>query len=119
MLSRGSASPRTEPHLVSPSNPVKDTGNAGLPAFFIPATVCSPGRIARPANIEEAVKTEIFRFDIEGQEVVCYQTGEDRLWRCECGHFERALRQYREAFCPHTAVAIMRFLDGDMGEGSD
>ena len=48
-------------------------------------------------------------FDIEGQEVRCYESGQDRLWRCECAYFQRTLAQHREGFCPHTAVAIMRF----------
>ena len=52
---------------------------------------------------------EVFRFDIEGQEVVCYQTGGDRLWRCQCERFQRNLQRFGEGFCPHTdAVAMMR-----------
>ncbi len=51
---------------------------------------------------------KIYRFDVEGQEVVCYQTGADRLWVCKCDHFQRTLTQQKQGFCPHTAVAIMR-----------
>lgn len=71
------------------------------------------------ANVEEAVITEVLRFDIEGQPVVCYQTGGDRLWHCECAYFQRTLKQYQEGFCPHTAVAIMRFFEGERGDGSE
>jgi len=53
---------------------------------------------------------EVFRFDIEGQSVTCYQTGEDRLWCCECAEFHRTLCTYKEGFCPHVAVAIERAL---------
>lgn len=51
---------------------------------------------------------KIYRFDVEGQEVLCYETGGDRLWVCECDHFQRTLKQHQQGFCPHTAVAIMR-----------
>jgi hypothetical protein len=50
-------------------------------------------------------------FDIEGQEVRCYLSDGDRLWHCECERFQRTLAQYREGFCPHTAVAILRALE--------
>jgi hypothetical protein len=53
---------------------------------------------------------EVFRFDIEGQSVVCYQAGQDRLWRCECAEFQGTLAIYKEGFCPHIAVAIERAL---------
>ena len=51
---------------------------------------------------------KIHRFDVEGQEVLCYETGRDRLWVCECEYFERTLKQHKQGFCPHTAVAITR-----------
>ena len=51
---------------------------------------------------------KVYRFDIEGQEVVCYQTGGERLWVCGCEYFQRTLKQHKEGFCPHTTVAIMR-----------
>lgn len=63
--------------------------------------------------------TEVFRFNIKGQEVVCYQNGDNRLWRCECAYFQRTLQRYQQGFCPHTAVAIMQFLVGDRGNGSN
>jgi hypothetical protein len=50
------------------------------------------------------------RFDVEGQVVVCYQTGGDRLWRCECAEFQRTLASYKEGFCAHVVVAIQRAL---------
>jgi hypothetical protein len=37
----------------------------------------------------------VLTFDVEGQPVVCYQTGEDRLWRCECAYFQRTLTTYK------------------------
>lgn len=51
---------------------------------------------------------KVIRFDIEGQEVTCYQSGEDRLWHCECERFKLNLTRFSQGFCPHTAVAIMR-----------
>ena len=47
-------------------------------------------------------------FDIEGQEVKCYESDGQRRWHCECAYFQRTLEQYREGFCPHTALAITR-----------
>jgi hypothetical protein len=52
----------------------------------------------------------VLTFDIEGQAVVCYQTGRDRLWGCECTYFQRTLATYQQGFCPHVAVAIERAL---------
>jgi len=52
----------------------------------------------------------VLTFDIEGQPVVCYQTGGDRLWRCECAEFQRTLARYKEGFCAHVVVAIERAL---------
>lgn len=51
---------------------------------------------------------KVFRFHVEGQEVLCYHTGADRLWVCNCDDSQRTLKQHEEGFCPHTAVAIMR-----------
>jgi hypothetical protein len=51
---------------------------------------------------------KVHRFEVEGQQVVCYETGGDRLWVCECADFQRTLGQHKQGFCPHTAVAIMR-----------
>jgi hypothetical protein len=62
---------------------------------------------ARMAQIPQAVRT----FDIEGQEVRCYQSEGYRLWRCECPDFQRRLSQLGEGFCAHTAVAIMRLTE--------
>jgi hypothetical protein len=50
----------------------------------------------------------VVTFDIEGQPVTCYQTGRDRLWRCECACFQRTLATYTEGYCPHIVVAIER-----------
>jgi hypothetical protein len=50
-------------------------------------------------------------FDIEGQEVRCYRSDGQNLWRCECSAFRRRLSQYGEGFCAHTAVAIMRSVE--------
>jgi hypothetical protein len=60
----------------------------------------------------------VLTFNIEGQEVRCFQNDQDRLWRCECEYFQRTLTQYNQGFCPHVAVAIWRAAeDGfiDMG----
>lgn len=51
---------------------------------------------------------KVHRFDVEGQEVLCHEKGGDRLWVCKCEYFQRTLKQHKEGFCPHTAVAIMR-----------
>jgi len=55
--------------------------------------------------------TAVRTFDIEGQEVTCYESDGHRLWRCECAHFQRTLNAHGEGFCPHTAVAIMRCIE--------
>ena len=51
--------------------------------------------------------------DIEGQSVRCVETDDGRrVWLCDCAKFqERALR-LPEGFCAHTAVAIMRCVQG-------
>ena len=46
------------------------------------------------------------RFEIHGQEVLCYQTDTHRLWHCACGYFQRMLEKHHEGFCPHVALAI-------------
>ena len=56
-------------------------------------------------------------FDIEGQEVRCYQSNSHRLWRCECPAFQLRLGQFGEGFCAHTAVAIMRTLEDGSIDG--
>jgi hypothetical protein len=50
-------------------------------------------------------------FDIEGEEVKCYESDGHRLWRCGCPYFQQKLDAHGEGFCPHTAVAIMRSLE--------
>lgn len=57
---------------------------------------------------------QVLKFDIEGQEVLCYQTGGHRLWVCQCEYFKRKLAERREGYCPHTALAICRALEGGM-----
>jgi hypothetical protein len=49
---------------------------------------------------------DVVTFEIEGQTVRCLQSGQHRLWRCECDYFQRMLSKYSEGFCPHVAVAI-------------
>jgi hypothetical protein len=52
-------------------------------------------------------------FDIEGQEMRCYESDGHRLWRCENPALQRRLGQFGEWFCAHTAVAItLRCLEG-------
>jgi hypothetical protein len=54
---------------------------------------------------------KIFRFNIEGQEVVCYQMGNDRLWVCKCEYFQERLRLRQQGYCPHMAAAIIQAMD--------
>jgi hypothetical protein len=56
-------------------------------------------------------------FDIEGEEVRCYHSDGQNLWRCKCSAFQRRLSQYGEGFCAHTAVAIMRSLEDGSIDG--
>jgi hypothetical protein len=54
-------------------------------------------------------------FDIEGQEVRCYELDEHRLWRCECPAFQRRLGKFGQGFCAHIAVAMERCIqDGSI-----
>ena len=55
----------------------------------------------------ESVRT----FDIEGQEVRCYEGTGKRLWQCECPAFKRRLGIFGQGFCAHTALAIMRCIE--------
>jgi hypothetical protein len=57
----------------------------------------------RPAT----VKT----FDIEGHPVRCVETDGRRVWLCDCPSFEGRAARHPEAFCAHTAVAIMRCIE--------
>ncbi len=50
--------------------------------------------------------TQVLRFTIEGQEVLCYQANGDRLWQCGCTYFQRMLAKHKQGFCPHIAIAI-------------
>jgi hypothetical protein len=48
-------------------------------------------------------------FDIEGQLVRCVETDDGRrLWLCGCSSYRERAKRHPEAFCAHTAVAIMR-----------
>jgi hypothetical protein len=60
--------------------------------------------LPRPAR----VKT----FDIEGQTVRCIETDDRRVWLCDCPSFQERAARHPEAFCAHTAVAIMRRIQG-------
>jgi hypothetical protein len=53
-------------------------------------------------------------FDIEGQTVRCVQSGDDRLWRCECEYFQRMLTKHGQGFCPHVAVAVEQAVDREL-----
>ena len=50
--------------------------------------------------------TQVLRFVIEGQEVLCYHANADRLWHCGCIYFQRMLARHKQGFCPHIAMAI-------------
>ena len=50
--------------------------------------------------------TQILRFTIDEHEVLCHQTGQGRLWHCQCDYFHRMLAKHQEGFCPHIALAI-------------
>jgi len=49
-------------------------------------------------------------FDIEGEEVRCFELDGHRLWWCGCAAFQRRLVKFGEGFCAHTAVAIERYI---------
>jgi hypothetical protein len=53
---------------------------------------------------------KMLTFDVEGQEVRCFLSSGDRLWRCECERFKLNLERFKEGFCPHVIVAIERAL---------
>ena len=77
-------------------------------------TMCSPDRYHGKKRHRVMTSTEtnkIFRFNIEGQEVVCYQMGNDRLWVCKCEYFQERLRLRRQGYCPHMAAAIIQAMD--------
>ena len=50
------------------------------------------------------------RFDIEGQEVECFLSGKERLWRCDCDRFKLNLTRFQQGFCPHVLLRIARAL---------
>jgi hypothetical protein len=50
----------------------------------------------------------VHRFDIDGQDVMAYESDGHRLWRCHCERFQRSLGRGQEGRCPHVAVAIWR-----------
>ena len=50
--------------------------------------------------------TQVLRFVIEEQEVLCYQANGDRLWHCGCTYFQRMLARHKQGFCPHIVMAI-------------
>jgi hypothetical protein len=47
-------------------------------------------------------------FAVEGQTVRCVYGGGRRVWVCECASFQERANQSTNAFCAHTAVAILR-----------
>ena len=57
--------------------------------------------------------TQVLRFAIEGQEVLCYQANGDRLWHCRCTYFQRMLAKHKQGFCPHIAIAIREAIFDD------
>lgn len=61
---------------------------------------------------QNSTYTSLKTYDIEGQEVTCYENDGHRLWVCKCDDFKRKLSRHGEGFCPHTAVAIMLFIQG-------
>jgi hypothetical protein len=69
-----------------------------------PQKAHSASGAARMTGAPGAAKT----FDIEGQEVRCYELDGHRLWRCDCPAFQRRFEKFGEGFCAHTAVAIQR-----------
>ena len=58
-------------------------------------------------SIARMNREKVYRFDVAGQEVLCYHRGEDRLWVCDCAYFRRTQREYELGFCPHTAAAML------------
>ena len=57
--------------------------------------------------------TQVLRFAIEGQEVLCYHANGDRLWHCGCIYFQRMLAKHEQGFCPHIAIAIREAIFDD------
>ena len=55
-----------------------------------------------------ATVNRVYRFEIDGQSVFAYESAGHRLWRCDCGQFQRALGRGEEGRCPHVAVASWR-----------
>ena len=59
-------------------------------------------------------------FDVEGTKVQCKQLERSRIWSCSCDYYaqrkKRAqARGEKGAYCPHSAVAIMRCIqDGSI-----
>jgi hypothetical protein len=52
-------------------------------------------------------------FDVEGRPVRCIETDDGRrLWLCDCPKFQKRATRHPEGFCAHTAVAIMRCIEG-------
>jgi hypothetical protein len=54
-------------------------------------------------------------FDIEGEEVRCYELDGHRMWQCGCAAFQQRLDKFGRGFCAHTALAIERCItDGSI-----
>lgn len=83
------------PPSLSANRSADDSVNPGAQAFFW------------LYNIPKAAD-RVIRFDVEGQEVTCHETGGDRLWHCARERSQLNLTRSGQKFCQHTAVAIMR-----------
>ena len=65
-------------------------------------------------------QVKVFTFDIEGQTVTCYQTGDSRAWHCGCDYFQQMAGSNEKGFCPHVFAAIERaMLEGTIDFSND
>jgi hypothetical protein len=67
-----------------------------------------PTRKDPPPVTVAPTSQQVFRFTVDGQEVLCYQIGTDRLWHCACEYFQERLKLRHQGFCQHTARAIIQ-----------
>ena len=60
--------------------------------------------------------TQVLRFTIQGQEVLCNQANGERLWQCGCVYFQKMLAKHKQGFCPHIAMALREAISDDIND---